>query len=294
MALMQTERVIQGRCIADGDLELIRSLLGEHRQWNRTRLSRELCERWGWRNDKGRLKDMACRTLLLKLERKGLIRLPRRQRPNPNAHRNRLICEAPHDRSPIRCDLSAVLPLRIEPLAQEDSRLALFRFLLHRYHYLGHQNCVGENLKYLVSDSAGRTLACLLFGSAAWKAGDRDEFIGWSVIQRERNLGLLTNNTRFLIMPWAKVRHLASHLLGRVCRLLPGHWMEKYAHPIHLLETFVERQRFRGTCYRAAGWTHVGATVGRSRNDVHAQLSVPVKDIYLYPLGADFRRRLCA
>ena len=290
---MQTERVIQGRSIADGDLELIRCLLAEHRQWNRTRLSRELCERWEWRNDKGRLKDMACRTLLLKLERRGLIRLPRGQCPNPNAHRNRLICEVPHDRSPIQCDLDAVLPLRIEPLVQGDSRLALFRFLLHRYHYLGHQNCVGENLKYLVSDSTGRTLACLLFGSAAWKAGDRDAFIGWSAAQRERNLGLLTNNTRFLIMPWAKVRHLAGHLLGRVCRLLPGHWVEKYAHPIHLLETFVERQRFRGTCYRAAGWTHVGATVGRSRNDVHAQLSVPVKDIYLYPLGADFQRRLC-
>lgn len=293
MALMQTERVIQGRSIADGDLNLIRCLLAEHPQWNRTRLSRELCERWGWRNDKGRLKDMACRTLLLKLERRGLIQLPRSQCPNPNAQRNRLIREVPHERSPIQCDLRAVLPLRIEPLAREDSRLALFRFLLHRYHYLGLQNCVGENLKYLVSDSAGRTLACLLFGSAAWKAGDRDAYIGWSATQRERNLGLLTNNTRFLIMPWAKVRHLASHLLGRVCRLLPGHWMEKYAHPIHLLETFVERQRFRGTCYRAAGWTHVGATVGRSRNDVHAQLSVPIKDIYLYPLGADFQRRLC-
>ena len=293
---MQTERVIQGRCIADGDLELIRSLLAEHRQWNRTRLSRELCERWEWRNDKGRLKDMACRTLLLKLERRGLICLPRSQCPNSNANanRNRLIPEVPHDRSPIQCDLSDVLPLRIEPLAQEDSRITLFRFLLHRYHYLGHQNCVGENLKYLVSDSAGRTLACLLFGSAAWKARDRDNFIGWSAGQRQRNLGLLTNNTRFLIMPWARVRYLASHLLARVCRLLPEHWIEKYAHSIHLLETFVERQRFGGTCYRAAGWTHVGATTGRSRNDVHAQLRVPVKDIYLYPLRPDFQRRLCS
>jgi len=290
---MQTERVIQGRCIADGDLELIRSLPAEHRQWNRTRLSRELCERWGWRNDKGRLKDMACRTLLLKLERRGWIRLPHGQCPNSNAHRNRLIGEVPHDRSPIQCGLSAVLPLQIQPLTRENERLALFKFLLHRYHYLGHHNCVGENLKYLVNDSEGRTPACLLFGSAAWKTADRDAFIGWSEAQRKGNLGLLTNNTRFLIMPWVRVRHLASHLLSRVCRLLPGHWMEKYAHPIHLLETFVERQRFQATCYRAAGWTHVGATAGRSRNDVHAQLSVPVKDIYLYPLSIDFRRRLC-
>ena len=291
---MQAERIIQGRCITDKNIELIKSLLAEHRQWNRTRLSRELCERWQWRNDKGQLKDMACRTLLLKLERRGLICLPPSRCPNPNANRNRLIPETTHDSSPIQCDLSTVLPLRIEPLTQKDSRIALFKFLLHRYHYLGHHNCVGENLKYLVSDSAGRTLACLLFGSAAWKTKDRDAFIGWSATQRESNLGLLANNTRFLIMPWVKVCHLASHLLSRVCRLLPEHWMEKYAHPIHLLETFVERQRFRGTCYRAAGWTHVGATAGRSRNDVHAQLIVPVKDIYLYPLDVDFKRRLCA
>ena len=236
---------------------------------------------------------MACRTLLLKLERRGQIRLPPRQRPDPNAHRNRQITEVPHDRSPIEEDLRVLLPLRIDPLRQEDPRMALFRFLLQRYHYLGHRNGVGENLKYLVSDSEGRVLACLLFGSAAWKAGARDTFIGWAAAQRERNLSLLTNNTRFLILPWVRVPNLASHLLARVCQGLSDHWMEKYAHPIHLLETFVERQRFRGSCYRAAGWTCAGATTGRSRNDVQARLRVPVKDIYLYPLSADFQRRLC-
>ncbi len=133
----------------------------------------------------------------------------------------------------------------------------------------------------------------MLFGSAAWKAKDRDAFIGWEAKVRERNLYLLTNNTRFLLLPWVRVRHLASHLLSQLCRALPGLWMEKYGHPIHLLETFVQRDRFRGTCYRAAGWTHAGSTVGRSRNDEHATLRVPVKDIFLYPLSADFRRRLC-
>ena len=131
-------------------------------------------------------------------------------------------------------------------------------------------------------------------GSAAWKAKGRDAYIGWEPQARERNLALLTNNTRFLILPWVDVRHLASHLLSQVCRVIPGLWMEKYGHRIHLLETFVQRDRFRATCYRAAGWTHVGATAGRSRNDVHATLSVPVKDIFLYPLSADFRARLCA
>ena len=291
---METAKIIQGRCITAGDVALIRGLLAGNLSWNRSRLSRELCERWDWRNEKGRLKDMACRTLLLKLERQGQIRLPARQRPSPNAHRNRQITEVPHVSTPIEGDLSGLRPLRIKPLRSTDEDLPLFKFLLHRYHYLGLRNCVGENLKYMVRDQAGRPLACMLFGSAAWKAKSRDAFIGWDGQARQRNLPLLSNNTRFLILPWVRVPHLASHLLAQVCRALPGHWMQKYGHPIHLLETFVERQRFRGTCYRAAGWMHVGATAGRSRNDVHATMSVPVKDIFLYPLNADFRGRLSA
>lgn len=291
---MQSASIIQGRRIGDEEIGLIRCLLAEHPRWKRTRLSRELCERWRWRNDAGQLKDMACRALLRKLERKGWIVLPPSQCSHVNAHRNRRIAPAPHDSTPIQEDLSSLLALRIEPLAQKDPRVGLFKFLLHRYHYLGHQNCVGENLKYLVSDRQGRTLACLLFGAAAWKAKERDAFIGWSPAQRARNLGRLANNSRFLILPWVKVRHLASHLLARVCGLLPGHWREKYGHGIELLETFVERRRFSGACYRAAGWTHVGASAGRSRNDTHASLSVPIKDIYVRAPRSDFRGRLCA
>jgi hypothetical protein len=182
--------------------------------------------------------------------------------------------------------------LQIEPLETANPRIPLFKFLLQRYHYLGHKVCVGENLKYLFRDRQGRILACMLFGSAAWKAKARDVFIGWDSVQRQRNLFLLTNNTRFLILPWVRVPHLASHLLALTRDRLSTDWMNKYGHPIHLLETFVERERFRGTCYRAAGWIHVGATTGRSRNDVHNTLRVPVKDIYLYPLGPDFREKL--
>jgi len=290
---MRAEKVIQGRRITPSDVVLIRDLLAENPSWNRSRLSRDLCERWDWRNEKRRLKDMACRTLLLKLERMSEIRLPPRRAGRPNERGYGQMAEMIHDQSPIEGDLSLLRPLRIEPLRGDDRRLPLFKFLLHRYHYLGHRNCVGENLKYLVSDSQGRVLACMLFESAAWKAKGRDTFIGWKPEVRERNLSLLTNNTRFLIMPWVRVKCLASHLLARVCQVVRGHWIEKYGHPVHLLESFVERERFRGTCYRAAGWTHVGATTGRSRNDRHAQLSVPVKDIYLYPLSADFRGRLC-
>ena len=291
---MEAEKVIQGRCISPDDVVLIRDLLANHPSWKRSRLSRELCERWHWRNQKGRLKDMACRTLLLKLEAMGEIRLPPRQAGRPNHRGYGPMTEIAHDRSPIEADLSSLQPLRIEPLYTGDRRLPLFKFLLHRYHYLGHRTCVGENLKVLVRDRAGRLLACMLFGSAAWKGRSRDAFIGWEPAVRERNLSLLTNNTRFLILPWVRVRHLASHLLSQVCRRIPGLWMESYGHPIHMLETFVERQRFRGTCYRAAGWTHVGATAGRSRNDVHATLRVPVKDIFVYPLNTDFRQRLRA
>jgi len=292
---MEAGKVIQGRCVTAADIGLIRELLTDNPGWNRTRLSRELCERWCWRNGKGRVKDMAARTLLLKLERRGEIRLPARHRPGRPNRRGLAMPEAvAHDTTAVDADLSRLRPLRIERLDTGDARLPLFNYLLHRYHYLGHQRCVGENLKVMVSDRAGRLLACMLFGSAAWKAKRRDAFIGWERATRERNLPLLTNNTRFLILPWVRVRHLASHLLSRICRELCGQWMDKYGHPIHMIETFVQRDRYRGTCYRAAGWTHVGATAGRSRNDVDQTLSVPVKEIFLYPLHSDFRRRLCA
>jgi hypothetical protein len=286
--------IIQGRQLGPEDRVLVRHWLATEPTWNRTRLSRELCRRWNWCNEAGRLKDMACRTLLLKLEGKGLIYLPERQSPSPNAFRNRQQVEVSHDQSPITGELSRLQPLRIEALGERHPDLALFRFLLQRYHYLGLRNGVGENLKYLARDRQGRLLACFLFGSAAWKVKARDAFIGWDAACRQRHLGRLTNNTRFLILPWVRVPHLASHLLSQVARRLNTDWVAKYGHPIELLETFVDRNRFRGTGYRAAGWRHVGATTGRSRNDVDNTLRVPVKDIYLLALTSDFRRRLCA
>lgn len=292
---MEPGKVMQGRSVTEADIGMIRGLLKDNPDWNRSRLSRELCERWEWRNDKGRLKDMAARTLLLKLERLGELRLPPRHKPGRPNRRGLAMPETmAHDTTGVDGDLSGLRPLRIERLDTGEARLPLFNYLLHRYHYLGHQRCVGENLKIMVSDRAGRLLACMLFGSAAWKARSRDAFIGWDRATRERNLSLLTNNTRFLILPWVRVPHLASHLLSRVCGELSGHWMDKYGHPIHLIETFVQRDRYRGTCYRAAGWRHVGATAGRSRNDRDQMLSVPVKEIFLYPLHSDFRGRLQA
>lgn len=290
---MNAEQVIQGRPLGSDDIALVRRLLATEPGWNRTRLSRELCSRWDWRNEAGRLKDMACRTLLLKLERQGSIRLPIRKGPSPNAFRNRRVLDVSCDRTPIEGDLIDLQPLRIEVLGEGHPDLKLFRFLLQTHHYLGLRNSVGENLKYLARDREGRAVACLLFGAAAWKAKVRDAWIGWTVAQRERALSRVANNTRFLVLPWVCVPHLASHLLGRVARRIEADWRVKYGHGIELLETFVDRDRFRGTCYRAAGWVHVGATVGRSRNDRDQTLSVPVKDIYLRPICHDFRRRLC-
>jgi hypothetical protein len=190
--------------------------------------------------------------------------------------------------------LGQLQPLCLELVAQGSSRSQLFQFLLQRYHYLGLRNCVGENLKYLVRDRHGRVLACLLFGSAAWKAAARDQWIGWSPDQRVRRLSLVTNNTRFLILPWVRVRHLASHLLGRVAARLSADWQQKYGHPIYLLESFVEQPRFAGACYRAAGWVQVGLTSGRTRNDDGCQPRVARKALYLKPLRADAQRRLAA
>jgi hypothetical protein len=164
---------------------------------------------------------------------------------------------------------------------------------LATFHYLGWSGTVGENLQYAITNEAGRLLACLVFGSAAWKCRARDEFIGWSGEEKKRQLQQVTNNTRFLILPWVQVPHLASWILGRVLGRISSDWKDKYGHPIALVETFVERERFRGTCYRAANWVPVGATTGRSRQDSQRTLRVPIKDVYVYPLGRGFRQELC-
>jgi len=152
---------------------------------------------------------------------------------------------------------------------------------------------VGEHLKYLVRDAYGRDLACVLFGSAAWKSAPRDHWIGWDPTVRQRNLNFMTNNTRFLILPWVRVPHLASHILGRIMRRLAHDWRCRYGHRVHLVETFVEKERFKGTCYKAANWSHLGQTQGRGRQDRNSTLAVPVKDIWAYPLCKNFRDKLC-
>jgi hypothetical protein len=286
--------VVQGRKLHAEDTELIRSLLAEHGDWCRTRISEELCRRWDWRNGKGRFKDMAARTLLLKLERAELIQLPKRRGSSSNGFRNRTPPFVAHATDSIRCALRDLRPLAVSIVEPESADLRLFNCLLSRYHYLGHRNTVGENIRYLMRDCTGRPVGCALFGSAAWKCAARDAWIGWARARREANLGFLTNNTRFLVLPWVTVPHLASHLLATLARRVRDDWQAKYGHPVHALETFVDRDRFKGTCYRAANWLRLGSTQGRTRNDRNHCLRATVKDVYLYPLSPDFRRELCA
>jgi len=290
---MTQSMVIQGRNITTDEIGLILDLMGQHRDWGRTRLSEELCRCWNWRNAQGRIKDMAARTLLLKLERRGCIELPARQRPSSNQFRNQRVPVVQPASEAIRGSLSDLRPLLVSLVAPRSDELGVFKGLLGQYHYLGHRNTVGENLRYLVSDRHGRHVACALFGSAAWKCADRDGFIGWDRPTRERNLQTMTNNTRFLILPWVEIPHLASHVLGLIARRIREDWQAKYGHPVHALETFVDRSRFKGTCYRAANWMRLGATQGRTRNDRNRSIQAPVKDVYLYPLIPDFRRELC-
>lgn len=291
---MTTVLIMQGRQLIDADIDLIRGLLDEHPDWCRSRLSVELCERWAWRNTQGRLKDMAARTLLLKLERTGHICLPARRGPSPNGRRNWIVPVMVQSTDPIHGALRDLQPLSVTIVAPGSEDLRLFNGLLASYHYLGHRNTVGENLRYLVRDRHGRPVACALFGSAAWKCAPRDAFLGWERPVRERNLQRLTNNTRFLIPAWIEVPHLASHVLGLIVRRIRADWKVKYGHPVHALETFVDRDRFKGTCYRAANWLRIGETQGRTRNDREHCIRAAVKDVYLYPLVANFRQELCA
>ena len=291
---MTESLTIQGRCLSPAQLQDLRQWVGANPHWSRWRLSRELAARWDWRNGAGVLKDMAARTLLVKLAQRGLIPLPeRRQVPT-----NRMRCGPPPTREwsepgqPISGALAQLGALSLQEVSAEPAARAWVKEALARFHYLGFGGAVGENLQYVVRDGQNRPLACLVFGAAAWKCQDRDRYIGWSAEQRERNLAFIANNTRFLVLPQVRVPGLGSWILGQISRRMAEDWPAKYGHRVELLESFVERPRFRGTVYRAANWQRVGTTTGRTRQDRHTCIQVAVKDIYVYPLRRGFRERL--
>jgi len=279
-------------------LEQIRSWLRLHPQWSRRRLSQELAGQWDWRTPTGQLKDIAARDLLNRLEARGLIALPVRQRrggrQKPRAlgseEQGWLVLPTPamvQSRS-----LSELVPLSWQLVRSGQPQRAWIARCLDEHHYLGYPDPLGQ-LHYLVRDRHGREVACLLFGAACWKVAPREAFIGWSDAQRQKGLGHLANNSRFLILPGVQTPHLASHLLAGAVRQLRADWLAQHGQPLWLVETFVEQERFAGTCYRAANWLKVGQTLGRTRNDRQHRIAAPIKDVYLLALVPDWRRRLC-
>ena len=281
---MESDLVVQGRHLGQEELRWLAHWVDKHRDWSRKRLACELCERWGWRDGRGRLKDFAARSFLLKLEAQGHLRLPalqvhKRRAPRPAPR-------LPHWQQPEtwEASLGQIRPLKLELVSAGSAAALRWAFYLDQYHYLK-LRVVGENLGYLAVTAHGRDVAAVLFGAPAWRCAPRDEFLEWGETQRREQLHRLANNTRFLILPWVRVPHLASHVLGAVARRISADWQWKYGHGLDWLETFVEQERFAGSCYRAANWQWVGRTTGRSRQDRDRTQRVPVKDVYLYRLG---------
>ena len=280
---MDLEIELQGRRISATELGWLSDWIEEHPQWSRKRLARELCQRWQWVDGQGRLKDFAARSLLLKLDARGVVKLPALRLHYRRPPRGVPTWESWEEPVAWEASLLEISPIRLERVMPGTEANRRWRFYLHRYHYLG-LAVVGENLGYLARDAQGREVACLLFGAAAWRCAPRDRALGWSSQERKERLSRVVNNTRFLVLPWVRVKYLASWVLGQVARRIERDWQHKYGHGLDWLETFVDRERFRGSCYRAANWRWVGQTQGRSRQDRDHQLRVSVKDVYLYAL----------
>ena len=272
-------------------IEEINQLIQDHPDWNRSKLSQELCRIWDWKGENGLYKDISCRDVLRALDAAGKIKLPKGKPPSRQKGKAEHIAFMLHDTSPIEEPLSELTPLIIE-VVTDKYELMEFKSYIEQYHYLGYDRNIGENIKYFVYDRHKRRLACLMFGSAAWSCEPRDTYIGWDKECRRIALKFLTNNSRFLIFPWVHSKFLASHILSLIVKRISSDWMIKYGHPLFFLETFVESERFHGTCYKAANWVRVGETTGKGRNCKTYIGELPVKDIYIYPLDKRFRDKL--
>lgn len=282
----------RGREVTADDVAFIRELIAQHPTLSRWALSKELCLAWDWRQENGALRDMVCRGFMLALHRAGHIELPakRQHPPNPLVTRKRR-ASVSVDTTPIETSLSDLGPLVFEQV-RRSAKEPLFEGLIEQYHYLGYTQPVGEHLKYLVT-AGERAVACFALSSAPRHLGPRDRFIGWSKEARKANVRYLAYNTRFLVLPWVRVPHLASHLLGRLARRVSRDWQALYGHPIVYLESFVEPGRYAGTCYRAANWVFLGATTGRGNNDHTYKPNRPKKEVLGLPLLRRFREILC-
>ena len=281
----------RGRVITAADITFIQQLIEANPGVSRRKLSAKLCEAWNWRQSNGALRDMVCRGMLLMLDRAGQIQLPAiKKRPNNPLARRPTPAPVVIDTTPIQDALKALQPLQIEQVRRTGDE-KLYNSLIEQHHYLGYEQPVGEHLKYVVW-SQGRPIACMAWSSAPRHLGCRDRFIGWDSQARRRNIRFIAYNPRFLIVPWVQVPHLASHILGRIAQRVSPDWETLYSHPIYFLETFVDPERFRGTCYRAANWKLLGATTGRGKDDQRNRPNRSIKQLLAYPLTPRFRELL--
>ena len=281
----------RGRQIREPDVVFLREFIAQHPGLSRNALSIQVCQAWNWVQPNGQLRDQVCRSLMLALHRAGHIQLPA---PRIKAVNNAILHQRVSqlefcDSSPIEGSLASLGPLEIRLVRRAEGE-DTFNSLVSQYHYLSFSRPVGEHLKYLVL-AGERPLACMAWNSGPLRLTLRDEFVGAPRAAYAHNLHLIAYNSRYLIVPWVKVPHLASHILGRIARRLSADWQALYHHPIHLLESFVDIERFKGTCYRAANWTCVGRSEGRgTKSKAGAQTSI--KELWVYPLGKDFRQKL--
>lgn len=283
----------RGRIVRESDVAEIRGLVAGNPTASRRELSRRLCAAWNWVQPNGAPRDMVCRGLMLALERAGHVSLPpvRWRPPNPLAHRPRP--KPPQiDTAPVACELAELGRLEFR-LVRRTADEPLFNALIEHHHYLGYAQPVGEQLKYMVW-ARERPVACLAWSSAPRHLGPRDQFIGWRREARRQNIRFLAYNSRYLILPWVRVLHLASHILGQMARRVPEDWERLYGHPIYYLETFVDPHRWRGACYRAANWTVLGLTTGRGKASNGHRPNRPLKQVLGYPLDPRFRQVLGA
>jgi len=279
-----------GRLFTSKEIDRIRQLITSDRKLNRAQLSRIVCDEFNWLRPDGRSKEMSCRVAMLRMERDGLITLPPPQKGNGNGKTRPRLTSVSEPQEAISTPAGALGKLLFRPVnTTDDSKL--WNELIERYHYLGYKPLPGAQIRYLVFGKS-HLLAALGFGAAAWTVAPRDRLIGWTTQQRQSNLHLVVNNARFLILPWVTSHNLASRILAGIARQLPHDWQERYSYKPVLFETFVEQKRFRGTCYRAANWIHVGQTQGRGKLDRQYRYLLPVKDIFLYPLDKHFRQTL--
>ena len=288
---MDLEIKYQGRVATTDDIEFIKRLIAENPGDSRRALSKKLCEAWNWVQPNGVLRDMVCRGFLLYLHRVGYIKLPPKKFTPNNPFVNREVPPKVEINQTVICTtLSKILPLEIQQV-RRTSFEKVFNSLIAHHHYLGYCHPVGEHLKYTVF-GYGKPIACLSWSSAPRHIGCRDRFIGWSADMRKKNLPLIAYNSRFLILPWVRIPYLASHLLGRMAKVLPVDWERVYNHPLYFLETFIDTERFEGTCYKAANWIYLGNTTGRGKNDQTNKPNRSIKAVWGYPLSMDFREVL--